>query len=73
MKLTNLQYVNKTPWLYVQQGKCPLINIQNFFYTCIIIYIHDVVWMLRTTWIIDYPFHSYIIWQKAKTKRRIGL
>ena len=31
MKLRILQYVNKTPWLHVQQGKCPPINIQNSF------------------------------------------
>ena len=30
MKFSNLQYVNKTQWLYVQQGKCPPINIQIF-------------------------------------------
>ena len=53
MKLKILQYVNKTPWLHVQQGKCPPINIQNSFsfYVCILIYIHDVE--LETTWIID--------------------
>ena len=38
MKLRILQHVNKTPWLYMQQGKCPPINIQNFshlhMYTC---------------------------------------
>ena len=47
MKLQILQHVNKTPWLYVQQGKCPSINIQNFIYTCIFVYIHDIVWMLK--------------------------
>ena len=31
-KLSNLQHVNKTPWLYVQQGKRPPINIQTFLY-----------------------------------------
>ena len=50
-----LQHVNKTPWLYVQQGKCPPIIIQNFTYTCILVHIHDIVWKLirRTTRIID--------------------
>ena len=33
--------------LYVQQGKCPPINIQNFIYMFILIYIHDIVWMLK--------------------------
>ena len=47
MNLRILQYVNKTPWLYVQQGKCPPINIQNFIYTCILVHIHDIVWMLK--------------------------
>ena len=46
MKLGNLQYINKTPWLYVQQGKCPPINIQNFLNTCVLIYFHD-IWMLE--------------------------
>ena len=41
MKHKNLQYVNKTPWLYVQQGKHPPINIQNFLYKCVLIYFHD--------------------------------
>ena len=27
MKFGNLQYVYKTPWLYVQQGKSPPIDI----------------------------------------------
>ena len=47
MKLQILQHVNKTPWLYVQQGKCLSTNIQNFIYTCILVYIHDIVWMLK--------------------------
>ena len=28
--------------LCVQQGKCPSINIQNFLYTCVLIYFHDI-------------------------------
>ena len=47
MKLGNLQYVNKTPWLYVQQSKWPPINIQNFLYMCVLIYFMISVWMLR--------------------------
>ena len=49
MKLRILQHVNRTPWLYVQQGKFPPINIQNFsfIYMCILVYIHDIVWMLK--------------------------
>ena len=50
MKLGILQYVNKTSChtkQYVQQGKCPLINIQNFLdYMCVLVYIQDIVWML---------------------------
>ena len=51
MKLRILQHINKTPWLHVQQGKCPPINIQNFFfiYMCILVYIPDIVWMLKGT------------------------
>ena len=33
MEFNNLQLVNKTP-LYVKQGKCPPIKIQNFPFTC---------------------------------------
>ena len=48
MKLGNLQYVNKTTWLYVQQGKWPPINIQNSF-TCVYLFTFMIfVWMLRT-------------------------
>ena len=50
MKLRFLQHVNKTTWYtnqYVQQGKCPPINIQNFLnYTCVLVYIQDIAWML---------------------------
>ena len=50
-KLKILQHVNKTSChtkQYVQQGKCPLINIQNvFIYMFILVYIHDIVWMLK--------------------------
>ena len=41
MKLKNLQHANKTPWLYVQQSKCPPINIQNFpfsHFTCVYLF-----------------------------------
>ena len=74
MKLRNLQHVNKTPWLYVQQGKHSPINIQNFLCICILIYIHDDCLDVKNNLnYYLYPFHSYIIWQKTKTKRRIGL
>ena len=69
MKHRNLQYVNKTPWLYVQQGECPPINIQNFFYTCILIYIHDVIWMLRTTQIIDSTLLTPALYGKRLKQR----
>ena len=60
-KFSNLQHVNKTPWLYVQQGKHPPINIQNILYMWILLYTHDIVCMLRTTWIVDpTPFHPYV-------------
>ena len=45
MEFNNLQLGNKT-LLYVQQGKCPPINIHKIFLlhvnTC---YIHDIVWI----------------------------
>ena len=50
MKLRILKHVNKTTChtkQYVQQGKCPPINIQNFLnYTCILVYIQDIAWKL---------------------------
>ena len=41
MKLRILQHANKTPWLYVQQGKCPPINIQNFSHLHVYTYLHS--------------------------------
>ena len=49
MKLRFL-HVNKTPCYtkqYVQQGKHPPLNIQNFLnYTCVLVYIQNIVSML---------------------------
>ena len=41
MKLRILHHVNKTPWLYVQQGKCPPINIQNVSHLHVYTYLHS--------------------------------
>ena len=40
-KIRILEHVNKTPWLYVQQGKSPLINIQNFSHLHVYTYLHS--------------------------------
>ena len=36
-----IQHVNKTPCLYVQQGKHPPINIQNFSHLHVYTYLHS--------------------------------
>ena len=41
MKLRILQHVNKPPWLYMQQGKHPPINIQNFSHLHVYTYLHS--------------------------------
>ena len=82
MKLRILQHVNKTSChttQYVQQGKCPPINIQNFLiYMCILIYIHDIVWKLskKQPELLTPPLlllHQMARDQINSNKRRIGL
>ena len=41
MKLRILHHVNKTPWLYVQQGKCLPFNIQNISPLHMYTYLHS--------------------------------
>ena len=50
----------KTPWLYVQQGKHPPINIKISFTHVYLFTFMIFVWMVRKNlnyWL--YPFHSY--------------